>query len=1605
MTHSQLRLPFVIVLFTVVLLFTPNSIAQTCDAGGGFGDAIGGDSAGLFCDIDPTDIYSYGGNGAVVATCVGCVRGGDTPFPHSGGFSHGGTQSCTRFSKTMVINFSQPVANAWFEVYGAHRVTDNLGHSYYLDPPLDSNGAPRAYMSVFIPGPGITRISVSEPIEYTIFNEIGKWEMNVLNGWYLFDSTYHQCNCSAVAISAPAPESLIADTQSPWAMDVEVSADSGLVLKNVRLNGRYMAERMSVPYFTVQTSTMAAPLKGRLKPNGGDALTHSRLVYYNVLTNDTKRVIEARYLVDQILDSFTDCVLVTQRYEFYKPVPGDNCEPSSTVPCARWKPIIEYNYRPGSGAQLQSMQFAQRFHFQNNGAVGNSVGLFRDCNNSPLLGGCMYALGGYLFYDKWNPVGISMTDRVIGNGKDSGTWDNFHLTFLDAVAEPATFPHLLSPGCPECVHFHWRWGAHISGFGDGKPLIPDGSNQDVDIGVVLFVPPAQNSQQEENELHSGTDLIRTLDDKPLDVSFWYWSTGHQQSDRFSPTQGGFFNPSFAWTIKPITEALPPGQPAQSPRQPNSVVPLSSQTDAPESVTFADLYTDGDATYSAVDPATVGPLPAGYSVLDDDAYDITTDATVSGPHVVMFSVPSVTNQSTFNSLRILHVVPDSFDPEKARFEDPTIIAPQTPAPDFANKKISAKVDGLGVFLITTFSPPPPNTDSADVSVNVTHSPTTLNAGTNLTYTLNVTNNGPQTAHEVILKNTLPREANFVSVTPSAGTCRKQDSAVLCTIDALAFNGTATITIQTTPTEGLTPFPPEGKILSNATLIKANEPDPAAANNSFVDEVTVLPDGNAGPSINISAPLNNSAFTGPVNLTIAAMALDSNGTIDRVEFYENGSLLGLGSPAGTNQYNFTWNNAAGGSHRLIAVAVDNLGKARASEPVNVAINSATSVSIITPANWANFNTPPGINVTASASISGGTISSVGFYDDGVLIGTATSIGTNQYGFTWTAPRAGRHLLTAMATDNSGLTAISPPVNFTVNEPPAIRLLSPVSSTVLTTVPATIALSANASDWEGTVLNVEFYANGVNVGTATSGPYVFNYNWTNVQPGTYSITAVASDDFDLTTTSAPVSIRVNAAPNVSITAPVSGSQFAEPANITLTATATDSDGTIANVAFFADGVNIGNGASIGGNQYSLMWSGVAFGSYAITAVATDNDAKTTSVVGPNVSVTTPVLFVTGSTTLNASDTVVKSRLEALGHSVVVKDGASAVTADATGKALVLISSTVTPTAVGTKFRTVAVPVITWESGSFNNMGMTGSTNKDFGTKTGQTQITITNSGHPLAAGLSGSPTIVSAARTLDWGKPNANAISIATVLGDSAKTTIFAYEPGVAMPGLMAPARRLGLFLYDDSGDVLNSSGSALLDAGIKWARGGGSLTGSFVISPVGSVNLTSEGSIDWAHWGRNGPTAFDHKANVVQKIPNVTKVGAGASNWFTDCPTTFTWTDGMPTVSISNTPTGINTNGSVGNGYEISVPADRTTRTLKLYVGVWFTQGKLQATLSDGSAPDFVDTSLNKNNDRASGLYTITYRAASASQTLKVRFTILTQYFSPNGNVAWEAATLQ
>lgn len=185
-------------------------------------------------------------------------------------------------------------------------------------------------------------------------------------------------------------------------------------------------------------------------------------------------------------------------------------------------------------------------------------------------------------------------------------------------------------------------------------------------------------------------------------------------------------------------------------------------------------------------------------------------------------------------------------------------------------------------------------------------------------------------------------------------------------------------------------------------------------------------------------------------------------------------------------------------------------------------------------------------------------------------------------------------------------------------------------------------------------------------------------------------------------------------------------------------------------------------------------------------------------------------------------------------------------------------------------------------------------------------------------------------------------------------------------------------------------------------GGTLTGKLYWPSTTPINLTTEGELDWAHWGNGGPQVFDHKTGVSQQISNVTIIGNSSANWLNDNPTPFSWTDGIPNATGTNNRTGIFVS-SAGNGFEITVPADVNFKTVRIFTGFWYSQTKLEATLSDGSAPTFVETSLGGTAVQ-NGIYALSYRAASDGETLRIRYTILTDYNPPFGNIALEAVTL-
>jgi plastocyanin len=87
-----------------------------------------------------------------------------------------------------------------------------------------------------------------------------------------------------------------------------------------------------------------------------------------------------------------------------------------------------------------------------------------------------------------------------------------------------------------------------------------------------------------------------------------------------------------------------------------------------------------------------------------------------------------------------------------------------------------------------------------------------------------------------------------------------------------------------------------------------------------------------------------------------------------------------------------------------------------------------------------------------------------------------------------------------------------------PPSVTITNPANGAVLA-APANVTIQASVSDADGSVTNVQFFANGNLLGADTANP--FSIVASNLAAGSYALAAVATDDSGLTRTSAVVNV----------------------------------------------------------------------------------------------------------------------------------------------------------------------------------------------------------------------------------------------------------------------------------------------------------------------------------------------------------------------------------------------------------------------------------------------------------------------------------------------------
>ncbi len=160
---------------------------------------------------------------------------------------------------------------------------------------------------------------------------------------------------------------------------------------------------------------------------------------------------------------------------------------------------------------------------------------------------------------------------------------------------------------------------------------------------------------------------------------------------------------------------------------------------------------------------------------------------------------------------------------------------------ANTPVGTQLSNTAVVAATTSDPVIGNnrftqvtgvTNSADLSIIKVDKPEPVVAGTNLVYTLTVSNAGPSNAAAVTISDTLPAALTNITVAPGTSTCTVVSQLLSCNVGTLLVGGTSRVVV----TAKVNPATLPG-ILTNAAVVGSTTTDLVPANNRATQTTTV------------------------------------------------------------------------------------------------------------------------------------------------------------------------------------------------------------------------------------------------------------------------------------------------------------------------------------------------------------------------------------------------------------------------------------------------------------------------------------------------------------------------------------------------------------------------------------------------------------------------------------------------------------------------------------------------------------------------------------------------------------------------------------------------
>jgi hypothetical protein len=652
-----------------------------------------------------------------------------------------------------------------------------------------------------------------------------------------------------------------------------------------------------------------------------------------------------------------------------------------------------------------------------------------------------------------------------------------------------------------------------------------------------------------------------------------------------------------------------------------------------------------------------------------------------------------------------------------------------------------------------------------------------------------------------------------------------------------------------------------------------------------------------------------------------------------------------------------------------------------------NIPPMVAITNPPSGSTFTAPANVPVAIDAQDPDGAIAKVELYSG---ITKIADLANAPYDYLLTNLAVGSYTISARAFDNDGDQVQSAPVSFSVisNLPPTVTILSPINDANFV-VSDVIILSATAEDPHG-VVRVQWYVDNKNAGESLSSPYTITL--TNTPVGFHTIKAVAEDPYHAEGTSAVVTIAVNSGlGSLSLVYGIA------PLKVNLSAEGL-SDWAHWGL-FSASSYNHKAGVTPQIGNYSVIGHDTPYSYYDnFTAYSWNN----------------------GTPVASASDTPSGVYVAGLKSGFEVR-----VAADTTLKTLKLYVGTYAARGRLRAYLTdLSTPVYFDQSLNNTNNGPDAVyTLRYQASAPGQflvAQYIVADSYDPF-----GNATLQAATLVSDNNPPDVSLISPTNYSVFMAPANIVLEATAGDNDGMVArvefyqDAEKLGEALgpsyefhwtnviggnYSLTARAIDDKGATLTSVPVEISviNGGGYLAGSFFVPPS-QVNLTFEGRGDWAHWGYRNRSSFDHKRLVPQQVSNFVAIGTQPTEQDSNVSTpAFTWSDGTPTLNGLATRTFVFC-GGLNNGFEMALPADQALRRLKVYAGVYGARGRFEATLSDFSAPRYLDMALLSGGNKP-GLYILYYAAASSNQTLTLRYQSDLLIDAAYGNVTLQSATL-